>query len=78
MGDNIPNPNPPTSGSKQEQDDSSSCYDSSDPSGDSRSEVYEMEPWKYNDNSSNEYESSINQSEASEKVSIDIGHLFFL
>ena len=36
-----------------------------------------MEPWKYNDNSSNEYESSIdNQSEASEKVSIDIGHFF--
>ena len=61
-------------------EDSSSYYDSSDPLEDSGSEDYEMEPWKYNDNSSDEYESSIenNQSEASEKVSIDIGHLFFL
>ena len=61
-------------------EDSSSYYDSSDPSEDSGSEDYEMEPWRYNDNSSDEYESSIenNQSEASEKISIDIGHLFFL
>ena len=59
-------------------EDSSSYYDSSDPMEDSGSEDYEMEPWKYNDNLSDEYESSIedNQSEASEKVSIDIGHLF--
>ena len=63
---------------EQDQDDSSSYYDSSDPLEDSGSEDYEMEPWKYNDNLSDEYESSIenNQSEASEKVSIDIGHLF--
>ena len=62
------------------EDDSSSYYDSSDPMEDSGSEDYAMEPWKYNDNSSDEYESSIenNQSEASEKISIDIGHLFFL
>ena len=46
---------------------------------DSSSYYDEMEPWKYNDNSSDEYESSIenNQSQASEKALIDIGHLFF-
>ena len=57
------------------EDDSSSYYDSSDPLEDSESEDYEMKPWKYNDNSSDEYESSI-ESEASEKVLLDIGHLF--